>query len=425
MGTQSLRIVVTGLIAQHPWMGGVAWDYVQYVVGLAELGHDVYYVEDSGEWPYAIEGGSTKESWRAHDCAFHVKHLACVMERFGLGDRWAYRYPVKPRWYGMRARKRRDILRSADLLLNISGTLKRPGDYRGVRRLAYVDSDPVFTQVKLAAGRGQRKFQKRVAVHDVHFTFGETLAAAAFGGACRWRPTRQPVVLSQWDSCTPYRDVCSTVMSWTSYPPLKYAGVSYGQKDVEFGRFLQLPRLVRPAAMEVALSRLARPSTLAVALERMKQSALESGVSAVADREDQGVADGGATEMLRHCGWKIVDPLEACVDLDRYRAYVQSSKAEWSVAKNGYVKGKSGWFSCRSACYLAAGRPTIVQNTGFDAVLPVGEGILPFTTLEEAVEAIHQVESHYERHASAARAIANEYFDANKVLQRLLEDAFN
>ena len=423
MGTQSLRIVVSGLIAQHPWMGGVAWDYVQYVVGLAELGHDVYYLEDSGEWPYTIDGGPTGHDWTAQDCSFHVERLARVMERFGLADRWAYRYPVKPRWYGLPAVKRREVLRSADLLLNISGTLKRPADYRDVRRFAYIDSDPVFTQVKLAAGRGQRKFQKRVAAHDVHFTFGETLPAT-FGGTYRWRPTRQPVVLSRWDWRTAYREVRSTVMSWTSYPPLKHAGTSFGQKDVEFGRFLRLPQHVRPATMEVALSRLARPSTLAISLKRMRQSAVESGGFEGAEREDETPTDAGAAALLRHSGWAVVDPVEVCGDLDTYRNYVQSSKAEWSVAKNGYVRGKSGWFSCRSACYLAAGRPTIVQSTGFEAVLPVGQGILPFTTMEEAVEAVHEVEGHYDLHARAARAIATEYFDAKKVLNRLLEDAF-
>src|SRR6476619_2101263 len=149
----SLRIVVTGLIGQHPRLGGVAWDYLQYVVGLRKLGHDVHYVEDSGEWPYLAEGGDSRDDWIAHDCSPNVEHLARVMKRFGLENRWAYRFPIKPRWFGMPHRRRRDVLATADLLLNVSGTLKRPQDYRHIPRLAYIDSDPVFTQVKLSLPR--------------------------------------------------------------------------------------------------------------------------------------------------------------------------------------------------------------------------------------------------------------------------------
>ena len=177
--TDRLRIVVTGLIAQHPSLGGVAWDYLQYPLGLARLGHDVYYLEDSGEWPYTLTGGPAPEDWIARDSAPNVRHLASVMERFGFGDRWAYRFPLGPRWFGLPHRKRRDVLATADLLINVSGTLERPLDYRQIPRLVYIDSDPVFTQVKLRMPRGQLKFQRRVAAHDVHFSFGERLGPAS------------------------------------------------------------------------------------------------------------------------------------------------------------------------------------------------------------------------------------------------------
>src|SRR5438128_368163 len=130
MKASSLRIVVTGLIAQHPELGGVAWDYLQYAAGLHRLGHDVYYLEDSGQWPYTTTGGTTIESWIAWDPTPNVEHLARVMERFGLRDRWLYRFPTRPRWYGLSHRRRREVLSTADLLLNISGTLARPQDYR-------------------------------------------------------------------------------------------------------------------------------------------------------------------------------------------------------------------------------------------------------------------------------------------------------
>src|SRR5262245_20622355 len=178
--TQSLRIVVTGLIAQHPWLGGLAWHYLQYVLGLRDLGHDVYYVEDSGEWPYTLDGGASGNEWIAGDCATNVQYLKSAMERFGLGGRWSYRFPKERRWYGMPAATRREVIRSADLLINVSGTLRRPEDYREILRFVYIDSDPIFTQVKLSLRRGYLGFQKRVAAHDVYFSFGEALAHHEF-----------------------------------------------------------------------------------------------------------------------------------------------------------------------------------------------------------------------------------------------------
>ena len=406
---QSLRIIVTGLIAQHPSLGGVAWDYLQYPAGLLQQGHDVFYFEDSGEWPYTLDGGPSGQDWVARDPAANVKHLASVMERFGLGDRWAYRFPLGPRWYGMTDDKRQDVLRSADLLLNISGTLEHPEQYREVKRLAYIDSDPVFTQIKLTLGGDHVEFVKRVAVHDVHFSFGEALGLAVPETTYVWHPTRQPILLDEWHPTSPRGESYTTVMSWTSYKPLRYDGVTYGQKDVEFERFLRLPALAQPARLEVAVGGLQHAEW----------------ESSPADRApDDGPAQGdppSAADLLHRNGWTVVDPLRRCSGLDSYRQYIENSKGEWSVAKQGYVKGQSGWFSCRSACYLAAGRPVIVQDTGFGVALPVGEGILPFSTPEEAASAIREVEADYNRHAKAARAIAEGYFESRTVLTRLIE----
>jgi hypothetical protein len=378
-----LRIIVTGLIAQYP-LGGVTWDYFQYVLGLARLGHDVYYLEDTGQWPYnPVEGGVSS------GCAFNVEYLAGIMERFGLADRWAYRFPWESQWFGLSDEKRREVIRSADLLVNVSCSLANPEEYREVRRLAYIDSDPVFTQVKLA--RGQADFRKLIDAHDVHFSFGERLSSAVPVTGHNWRPTRQPIVLSEWHPSAPGRDVFTTVMHWTSYNTVVYCGQAYGQKDVEFERYLDLPGLVAPTVLELALG--------------------------------AGKTRRAPQHLLARKGWRVVDPGQVCPDLESYRGYIESSKAEWSVAKNGYVIGQPGWFSCRSACYLAAGRPVVVQDTGFSDVLPVGEGLLPFTTLEEAADAVHAVDGDYRRHARAARAIAAECFDSGKVLSRLIEEA--
>jgi hypothetical protein len=418
MKDSSLRIIVTGLIAQHPTLAGVTWDYLQYVLGLVGLGHDVYYLEDSGQWPYTTDGGPSGHDWTAYDPTPNVAYLSEVMARYGLEKRWAYHFPIKHRWFGLSHQKRREVSQSAALVINISGTLRRPQEYRQVGRLVYIDSDPVFTQVKLKLARGQMRFRKQLEAHDMHFSFGEHLSRHVPATGHRWRPTRQPIVLSEWRPSMPQGEVFTTIMNWTSYKPLIYRGQTYGQKDMEFKRFLELPAKARPAAFEVALSKVRNPRH--ISWER-HGNALPPAVREQEPRKVQPTPP----DVLAAMGWRVVDPRRVCPDLDRYRDYIESSRGEWSVAKHGYVVGQPGWFSCRSACYLAAGRPVVVQETGFCNVLPTGEGLLSFTTVEEAAAAVRQVNGDYARHAKAARAIAEEYFDSRKVLARLVDEAMN
>lgn len=379
--SSELRIVVSGLIGQYP-LGGVTWDYLQYVVGLARMGHDVYYLEDTGLCPYDASTGSV-----TREAGFAVDYIARVMERFGLGDRWAYHFEFGSTWYGMSEARRAEVLASADLLVNVSSSLQHPDRLRDIPVLAYVDTDPVFTQVKLAGG--QTHFRRTIDVHDVLFSYGECPSDAVPDTGHRWLPMRKPILLSEWHPGTPHRDVFTTVMNWTSFKNLEYEGRSFGQKDAEFMRFLDLPARVAPTTLELALG--------------------------------HGKTRRGPRELLEHRGWRVVDAARACPDLDGYRTYIETSKAEWTVAKEGYVVGQSGWFSGRSACYLAAGRPVVVQDTGFAPVIPVGEGVLVFRTLDEAIAGIREVEANYARHADAARAVAEEHFDSDQVLGRLLE----
>lgn len=405
-----LRIVVSGLIAQHPTLGGVAWDYLQYPLGLHRLGHDVYYIEDSGEWPYNLDGGPTGDDWVARDCGPNVHHLAQTLARFGLGDRWGYRFPLESRWFGMSDERRNEVLRTADLLINVSGTLEHPHQYAAIRRKVYLDSDPGFTQVKLALG--DAAFSNRVAAHDVHFSFGEAHSPAVPPTPYVWLPTRQPVVLDEWPLWESSRDAFTTVMSWTSYRPLEYNGVIFGQKDLEFRKFLDLPRRAGP--LEVALGH----------TEHVNWTSSNDNLAPAA--RDLLAGDPGmpARTLLGKMGWQVVNAGQACGALDSYRDYIRTSKAEWSVAKNGYVQAQAGWFSCRSACYLAAGRPVVVQDTGFGDVIPTGEGVMAFRNLEEAAAAIHEVRGNYARHSRAARDIADAYFRSDRVLARLIEHAF-
>jgi hypothetical protein len=230
-----------------------------------------------------------------------------------------------------------------------------------------------------------------VKAHDAHFSFGEQIMQSELANGIEWRSTRQPVVLSEWNPSAPRRDVFTTIMNWTSYASVNYRGQAYGQKNLEFQRFVDLPCRVRPAVIELAAA--------------------------------TGKKERTPRDLLADKGWQVVDPLQVCGDLSSYRTFIESSKAEWSVAKNAYVRGRSGWFSERSACYLAAGRPVVLQDTGFSEFLPTGEGLLAFSDLEGAVAGILEVEEHYDRHARAARAIAEEYFDSKKVLSRLIAEA--
>jgi hypothetical protein len=382
--TRGVRIIVSGAIAKYH-MGGMTWHHLQYVLGLARLGHDVYYLEDTRagirQRPRLGLAPSSAQARSAY--------LARVMERFGLGDRWAY-CDKHGEWAGLSEQRRRAAISSADLLVNLSGLLARPEAYREVPRLGFVDTDPIFNQMKLAGG--DPVFRSMVDVHDVHFSFGERLADTTLNTAHDWIPTRQPIVLAEWSSPSSPRDVFSTIMSWRVRSATRvHAGDEYGEKDVELLRFADLPERVAPAKLELALNR--------------------------------GKGHRAPVELLASKGWRLADPNEECNDLDSYRDYIQSSMGEWSVAKNGYVRGRPGWFSERTACYLAAGRPAVVQDTGFPSILPVGEGLFAFRTVEEAADAILDVVAHYGRHSRAARAIATEYFDSDKVLTKLVERA--
>jgi hypothetical protein len=384
MTPSSLRIVVTGYIGQYP-LGGMAWEYLQYFLGLQRLGHDVYYIEDTNQWPYNPE-----EVGLAENVEYNVRYLSQLFDRFEAGDRWGFRFFWDDTWFGLGESRVHDLFRSADLVLNISGSLGNLEFPRHHAVWGYLDTDPVFTQVKIAAGNST--LVDHVNAHDVHFTFGETLSSAVPDTGHRWNPTRVPIVLPEWEPVDDAGPSFTTVMNWTSYKSLEFEGVTYGQKDVEFRKYLDLPELAR--------------TDFELAVNEGKTSRLPR-------------------ELLAHKGWRVVDPHVVCPDLDSYRNYIRSSRAEWSVAKGGYVTGRAGWFSMRSASYLASARPVVVQDTGFSRILPVGEGLIAFATLDEAVAGVGEVMAHPRRHSTAARSVAEEYFDADRVLSTLVGTAMN
>jgi len=405
-----MRIIVTGLIAQHYTLAGVGWDYIQYCIGLKQLGYDVYYFEDSGEWPYNLDGGKNGDDWVEKDCLKNITYLKNLFDRYGLNDRWAYFFPLTSEWFGMSDLKRKEVLQTTDILINVSGTLEKPWNYDSIKKLVYIDSDPGFTQVKLKLN--QEDFFKRVTAHHCHFSFGEALPLNLKDEQFDWMPTRTPIILSEWETTRQHNNRYTTIMNWTSYKPLLFEGKSYHQKDIEFIKFIELKRKLKNICLEVALSKLQHKNW---------QSSLPDHFAG--DEENEEIIFSSPADLLSHYGWKVVDPAERCYDMDSYRDYIMQSKGEWSIAKGGYAVSRPGWFSCRSACYLAAGRPVIVQDTGFDKVLPVGEGVVSFNTMEEAMEKITDVEANYALHSKRASEIAVEYFDSDKVLRQLVEKA--
>ncbi len=385
-----MRIIVTGLIATYP-VGGVAWDYVQYVHGLAVLGHDVTYLEDTGQWVYS----PTSQTF-TDDCAANVAHLRRVLRHCDGGYRFAFRDPAGA-LHGMEEEELERRCRDAELFLNVSGACWLRDEYRGHGVAAYVDTDPCYSQAKLAAadaGTADEHVQYSAAMirrHDVFFSFAESIGRPECTippAGLAWHPTRHPIVLADWPATpAPARGAYTTVMSWKiDVTPPTVGGRVYGGKDVEFAKIRDLPGRT-PAALEIAMA----------------------GAAPIA--------------ALRAGGWRVVDARDVSATPKAYQRYLAAARGELSVAKEAYVATRSGWFSTRSASYLASGRPVIVQDTGLSAHVPIGDAILVFTNGDEAAAALAEVERDYPRRCAAAREIAATAFDAGTILRRLVADA--
>jgi hypothetical protein len=386
-----VRVVVTGLAAMYP-VAGVAWDYFQYLQGFRALGCDVVYLEDTGQWLY----DPRRETFTA-DAAPNVRYLAATLAELdpALAGAWAVRAPDGT-LFGLDEQRLARMCAGADLFLNVSGSCWLREPYRAARIKAYVDTDPCYSQAKIAAvDAGQADEATRFSVelireHDVFFTLGEGVGAPDCTiptGGLRWHPTRQPVVLDNWPVVAAPDGPFTTVMSWKIEPTSPVVGGRvYGGKDVEFARILDLPARTRER-LEVAL------------------------------------AGAAPRERIAAAGWRVLDARAVSGTLDGYRRYIQASAGELSIAKNAYVATRSGWFATRSAAYLASGKPVILQDTGFSAHLPTGPGLHAFTTADEALAALGAVRADYARACRHAREVAEESFAAERVCARLLADA--
>ena len=386
-------IIVTGLCCTYP-VGGVFWDYVQYLLGFLRLGHDCYYLEDSGKWTYDNDA-RTFTGDASRNVEWLTRQLAAVDPE--LADRFCVRDANNTFW-GLDAAALDDVIKRADFFLNISCNCQMREEYLGIPVKALLDSDPLYTQEHVPPYEDGTLDEpttwsiNQLRKHDIFFSFGENIGKPGClvpSGVFDWRPTRQPIVLDCFDpSRPPQRQVFNTVMSWqpAERGPL-VAGVQYGGKDYEFKKLMGLPRKTS-AALELAIGGGEPPK-----------------------------------EELEAQGWRVVDGWSVSRDPFIYRDYLQSGLGEFSTAKNAYVASHSGWFSCRSACYLALGRPVVVQDTGFSEFIATGEGVLTFADEAGALAGLDAVRSDWPRHARAARRIAEAEFDSAKVLGRMLAEA--
>ena len=377
-------IIFAGAIGRFP-IGGHAWIDMQYILGLRALGHEVFYLEECGQesWVY---------NWEAEEITTDLDYPASFVRDcltpIGLGGKWIYR--AGERSEGMPSRNFLDVCSQADLVIVRGAPMGWwRTEYSWPRRRLFIDVDPGFTQIKLA--RGDRQLATTIERCERLFTIAQHIDA----GECsiplagrRWLKTASPIFLPSW----PYVEDgtakhFTSVMQWHSYREVNYNGVSYGNKDKEFPKFIDLPRLTNQT-FQMALT-------------------------------------GARPEVLTKYGWEVIPGWVTSKTPSSYRDFIQRSRAEFGVAKQGYVAMRAGWFSDRSVCYLASGRPVLVQDTGLRGWLPTGEGLLTFSDVSGALRGIEKINTDYERHRRAARLLAEQYFATERILPPLLRTAMD
>ena len=381
------RIVVVGTLASNPY-AGMAWQKMQFAVGLQRLGHDAYYFETTSSWPYDPICRS-----RVCNSDYAVCYLAQVCESFGLSERWAYRRSYSDKaWFGLSRAKAEELLAHADAVLNVTAATRFAEEGLKVGRLVYVGTDPVIHEMAFA--RGDHDIRTLIDEHDDLATFGENIGSPD----CPVPPlprlrsrTRQPVLIDLWQAGGPSKNEFTTVGNWKQVGyDIEYQGETfYWSKHLEFLKFIDLPlRITQPIELAIGVANLEPAERYTLGSNR----------------------------------WQLADAHALTADPLSYRNYICASRGEFTVAKDQNIRLRTGWFSDRSACYLAAGRPVITQDTGFGKFIPTGEGLFSFKTIDEIMAAFDAINSNYEKHSRAARALAEEYFRAETVLAKMLND---
>jgi hypothetical protein len=379
--SSQLTIMLSGMVAEAPGQGGAAWAVLQYVLGLKRLGHRVYLIEPMSQKALRPAGSRLQESENA-------SYFRQVVRHFGLADTSALMIQGTSETIGMDYQSIVQIAQHSDLLLNISGLLLDPKIIDRIPIRAYLDLDPAFVQLwQVAYG-----IDMHFAEHTHHVTIGRAIGLPECPiPTCdlKWITTNQPIVLDYWpvaDEIT-YPGL-TTVGNWRAYGSAEYLGQFYGQKVHSLRQFMDLPRRC-PERFMLAMG--------------------------IHPDEKQDLA------ALQENRWELLDPAVLTDTPWAYQKFIRSSKAEFGIAKSGYVVSRCGWFSDRSLCYLASGRPVIAQETGFSRFLPTGEGLFTFNTADDVLSAVDALNREYPRHVRAARSIAEAHFDSDTVLRRLLD----
>ena len=387
---QKKKIVVMGFMGSMP-IAGVIWQHIHYLVGLQRLGHDVYYIEDSARLPYNPE---TFEINNEFDYTARVLNRSS--QEFGFKGHWGFcaRYLPGNPTAGLSLKKIRQLYRDADAILNICGAQEFNDDLLVSDSILYIESDPGVEQIKI--DKGVRSTGSYLGRHQALFTFGENVGTKSFPvptHGFKWLPTRQPVVIDLWKTNrSPSRAaVFTSVANWSTsgLKDITWRGEKYlWSKSREFLRFISAPK-ESGETFELATN----------------------------------INDAKTRANFERRGWRLSSPLQMSVDYWLYRDYIRRSKGEFTVAKDQYVRLNTGWFSDRSVCYLAAGRPVIIQETGFTKIYGGKAGLLSFRSLGEIADAVKMINADYAKHSRAARALAREFFEAKKVLKSILDHA--
>lgn len=392
---EKLRIVVGGYIGLYP-TGGAVWDYIQYPLGLKTLGHDVFYIEDTMQFP-VFQNNNAK--W--DDASSTVRYLKEIMEHFGFKERWAYRDIASDHCYGMSLNKVLEICNTADVFINISCSTVVRNEYLQIPKRVLIDTDPMFTQVTLfneLSGEQGTSVKEMTETHNYLFTFGENIGDPD----CRvptqhlnWLNTRQPVCIDYWiNNKSPNNFGVTSILNWSGRTKMKYDNEEWGQKDVEFMKYIEIPGRFPDLKFEVVIN------------PPLNKESLFNPVN------------------MRNHGWNVISPVQQVSGYANYSAFIKTSVAEFAVAKETYVKSNSGWFSGRSACYLAAGKPVIAQETCWSKFIPAGNGLFTFNDMDSAVSSLLIVNENLYKHSVAAVEIARNYFDSNLVLNDMINKIY-
>jgi hypothetical protein len=376
------RIIVGSYLVQFPLGGYMSW-VGQWLVGFERLGHEVWFVEKSAG-PNSCYDPST--GVMADDCAYGAVQLRRFLERHGLPSQWCF-VDAGGSYHGTGRVNIEGVFRSADLFVDMGTHGLWSNEAASARLRVLVDGEPGFRQMMLEKALAE---EQELPLYDRYYSVGLNLgtpACTAPTAGRRWQPIFDPVVTDLFSHQPPPNGAAfTTVMSWQAHAPIEFNGATYGQKDVEFAKFMDLP------------CRTKAPFELAIA------------------------GKGTPVGELKAHGWRLLDSHRVTLTFDSWRDYIRCSRGEFSVAKNVFVATNSGFFSDRSAAYLASGRPVVMQETGFSAHLPCGRGLFAVRNAEDAAAAIDEIESDYESHSRAAREIAVEYLDTQRVLGRFLRE---